>query len=85
MKDFELSANPKMASEVIIVVRSSYILFKNYMFLKSNRLVENFQTFTGGLRVEFQAEGYHEETYELSSKWNARMPRVEFQAEWHHK
>lgn len=85
MKDFEWSANPKMASDVTIVVRVLYILFKKYMFLKSNRLVENFQTFTGGLRVEFQAEFHHEETYELSSKWNASMPRAKFQAECHHK
>lgn len=55
------------------------------MFLKSNRLVENFQTFIGGLRVEFQAEFHHEETYESSSKWNASMPRVKFQAECQHK
>lgn len=55
------------------------------MFLKSNRLVERFQTFTGGLRVEIQAECHHEKTYELSSRWNARMPKVEFQAECHHK
>lgn len=74
-----------MASVVTLVVKPTYILFKNYMFLKIYRLVEHFQTFTGGLRVEFQAECHNEETYELSSKWNARMLRVEFQAECHHK
>lgn len=58
------------------------------MFLKSNRLVEQFQTFIGGLRVQFQAECHHEETYELSSKRNViinKRIKVEFQVECHYE